>query len=148
IDLIPSVCVTTSLTPVSPVLEGSTVTITCYIQYDISVDINVSILRNTNEVLTNSSLQGYNHSYVIKSVKEKDEGNYTCKVTVIATTLSDSIDLQVIPAQISSSSSSRSHSTSLSLSLAPSLSLSLAPSPSPFMSSDNIPVPSPYTYRQ
>uniref|UniRef100_A0A1X7TZ74 Ig-like domain-containing protein n=1 Tax=Amphimedon queenslandica TaxID=400682 RepID=A0A1X7TZ74_AMPQE len=142
IDLIPSVCVTTSLTPASPAPEGSTVTITCHIQYDISVDINVSILRNTNEVLTNFSLQGYNHSYVIKSVKEKDEGNYTCMVTGIATTLSDSIDLQVIPAQISSSSS-RSHSTSLSLSLAPSLSLSLAPSPSPFMSSDNIPVPTP-----
>uniref|UniRef100_A0A1X7T2M1 Ig-like domain-containing protein n=1 Tax=Amphimedon queenslandica TaxID=400682 RepID=A0A1X7T2M1_AMPQE len=142
-DLIPSVCVTTSLTPASPILEGSTVIITCHIQYDISVDINVSILRNTNEVLTNSSLQGHNHSYVIKSVKEKDEGNYTCKVTGIATTLTDSIDLQVIPAQISSSSS-RSHSTSPSLFLALSLSsLSLAPSLSPFMSSDNTPVPTP-----
>uniref|UniRef100_A0A1X7U009 Ig-like domain-containing protein n=1 Tax=Amphimedon queenslandica TaxID=400682 RepID=A0A1X7U009_AMPQE len=129
-DLIPSVCVTTSLTPASPALEGSTVTITCHIQYDISVDINVSILRNTNEVLTSSSLQGHNHSYVIKSVKEKDEGNYTCKVTVIATTLSDSIDLQVIPAQ-TSSSSSRSQT------------LSLTPSPSPFISIDNTPVPTP-----
>ena len=135
--MIPSVCVTTSLTPASPVLEGSTVTITCHIQYDITVDVNVSILRNTNEILTNSSLQGHNHSYVIESVKEKDEGNYTCKVTVIATTLRDSIDLQVIPAQISSSNS-RSHSPSLS-----SQSLSITPSPSPFMSSAYIPVPTP-----
>ena len=130
IDLIPSVCVTASLTPTSPVLEGSTITITCHIQYDISVDINVSIMRNTNEVLTNSSLQGHIHSFVIENATKGDEGNYTCKVIVVAPTLRDSIDLQVIPAQTSSSSMSMSHSIS-------------APSPSPYMSSDNIPVTTP-----
>ena len=130
IDLIPSVCVTASITPTSPVLEGSLVTITCHIQYDISVDINVSIMRNTNEVLTNSSLQGHIHSFVIENATKGDEGNYTCKVIVVATTLRDSIDLQVIPAQTSSSSMSMSHSIS-------------APSPSPYMSSDNIPVTTP-----
>ena len=87
-------------------------------------------MRNTNEVLTNSSLQGHIHSFVIENVKEEDEGNYTCKVIVVATTLRDSIDLQVIPAQTSSSSMSMSHSIS-------------APSPSPYMSSDNIPVTTP-----
>ena len=87
-------------------------------------------MRNTNEVLTNSSLQGHIDSFVIENVEKGDEGNYICKVIVVAATLRDSIDLQVIPAQTSSSSMSMSHSIS-------------APSPSPYMSSDNIPVTTP-----
>ena len=126
-ELVPSLCVTASITPsISPVVSGSTVTLTCLVYSDIGLSkTSVTIVHEmTNGTIRellpqlDSTLNSFQYISLLHNVtSEEDEGIYTCVAVIkeFNVEVNDSITLNISDTSRDSIFTT-SHSFSLSVS--------------------------------
>ena len=103
VSIVPSVCVTASVTPSSPFLPGSSFTIQCTIQYNIEPGVNLYIthlaedgLYSELDSLSLSSCEGLHQtkicSYSIDNALHlTSDGNYSCNFSGVVDTVAVSV---------------------------------------------------------